>query len=266
MAGRKKTKEDGQALVAPQPDENGKSQIAAEATPGDDGLGMGLDPELLTDEIRRARVNWAVARLDEEDKYPSVPVVQQKLRNKFGTGMNQKFVYRELSNLKQKQILDMSATANEEEPLMADVKRCFEHPAREVTNLIKRARAQERQIAEGSIRKIQQEATADINRIERELTDFMEEVERLTAENERLADENTHLKVVVTQKDTLLCAMPAVPVSVEQRLDAIMTALSTSKEVADASGDSCDEGKPVVSARPSRKKGGADRAGNQPAA
>lgn len=215
------------------------------------------EQKVLSEEERRQRIYKVAALLEETKRYASTPAVQRKLRELYGEGMHQQFVNDELAARRLNFKLE-SADKNDAEavePLMTEIRRGFEYPFSAIANAIKNARAQERYNAEGSITKIQQEARHEISRIELELGDYMEDNERLIVENARLIAEVTNLKGNLARNEALLALPPKVPDAVEEKLAAIMAAISAKELAAQEKSESKgtpDNSTSVVSVR-SRK-------------
>lgn len=201
---------------------------ALESVKTDDGLGKGLSPEELTDEIRRNRVYWAASRIEEAGDYASSPTVQQKLRDTFGAGIHQKLVSSTLATRRDEMKLSASidSKGENEEPLSNEVKCSLVNLTGQVMRLIGTARAQEQRKAEMTIRKIEDEAREEIAHIDKEMSNLTEEVIRLTDCNERLETEVASLKATVAQQKALLETKAIVPDMLQEQLSAIMAAVA----------------------------------------
>jgi len=210
-------------------------------------------PELTEEEFRRQKLNKAADELEETGRYVSAPAVQRKMREMFGEGMNQAFVHAELTVRRQNAKLKpwMASIADSDDPFLPDIHGNAELFIRSVAVLIKRARSDERSIAEASIKKAQQDASDEIARIELELTDYMEDNERLVADNERAAAEIKRLEALVAEKDALLIAQPQMSGIVAEKLEAFMAAFAEKTAVA-AAKPIADEPVPVIT-KPARK-------------
>jgi len=218
-----------------------KPRKQPKASPSEVTVSNGKDAEVaqeeLTDEVRKERVYWAADKLEEEGKYASTPSVQRKLRDKFGSGMSQKFVHAELAVRRRENKLRPWPDSEEDDrddPSVQTIKNSFAHVVNSMTRIVKDARKEERSNAAASIEKAQKDASNEIARIEIELGDYMEDNERLVEENERLAQKIRQLESLVAEKEALLIIQPTLSGFVEEKIDAIMSAITKKALVAAA--------------------------------